>query len=121
MERLTARVDNKVIFAGDILNTANYEDAVFERLCELEDMFENGQAVELPCRVGDNVYLPCLADWGDIEHYTIETVGFDKNGFFFIVDDEDGERHYLDELGKDCFLTEDQAKARLKELKGDNK
>lgn len=47
-ERLTARVEGKVIFAGDLLNTPNYEKAIIDRLAELEDKIENGKLVELP-------------------------------------------------------------------------
>ena len=108
--------------AGSGMGITVYAQTVyndFELIGEVEDKIESGQLVELPCKVGDTVYLPCLADCGDLEHYTIKTVGFDKSGFFFIVDDEDGERHYLDEIGKDCFLIEAQAEVRLKELKGE--
>ena len=90
--------------------------AIYARLAELEDRLESGHLVEMPIKVGDTIYLPYLTDWGDIEHYTVIEVGIDTNEgweMWFVVDDEDGERHYFEEIGRDCFLTKTQAEACL--------
>ncbi len=73
-----------------------------------------------PCKVGTTVYLPCLDDNGEIETYTITEFVLDKDGLYFLVDDENRETHSIDIIGKDCFLDEEQAEQKLKEMGDSN-
>ena len=88
-------------------------------LCKAQKLADyllaNGVIVP-PCKVGDKVYLPCLNDWGDIENYTITEIVIDKDGLCFVVDDEDREAHSIEILGKEVFLTKEEAEKKLKEL-----
>ena len=80
--------------------------------CIVDYLLANGVIVP-PCKVGDKVYLPCLNDWGDIENYTITEIVIDKDGFCFVVDDEDREAHSIEILGKEVFLTKQEAEREL--------
>jgi hypothetical protein len=79
-------------------------------------LLANGVIVP-PCKVGDKVYLPCLKEWGNIENYTITEFELDNGGLWFVVDDEDREAHPIEIIGKEVFLTKEEAEAKLKELK----
>lgn len=89
---------------------------IYNRLAELEDKLCDGRLKEFTVKVGDTVYLPCYSDCGEIEYYTVIAVGYDNEGEFFAVDDEDKDIHRIDIIGKEVFLTPNAAEARLKEL-----
>lgn len=83
------------------------------RLAELEDKIENGTLIQLPCKVGDTVFLMAKANenlyYGD--YFTVEKIGFDKLGFY--VETERG----IFRKGN-IFLTKAEAEAKLKKIKG---
>lgn len=131
-KRLTARVENKVIFAGDLLNTPNYEKAIIDRLAELEDKIESGKLVEMPCEVGDTVY--CLIATGP--YGTLLTTGkvFERKVSRIIWDGKrweihserrdyygynDGDCNFYGYLDQESFTTKEAAEAKLAELRGE--
>lgn len=75
-----------------------------EKLCEYEDLEEQGRLTKLPCKVGDDVYYilgipnetPC----------TIDKCTFKLSD--------------INKIGKTLFLTKSAAEAKLKELRGIN-
>ena len=75
-----------------------------EKLCEYEDLEEQGRLPKLPCKVGDDVYYilgipnetPC----------TIDKCTFKLSD--------------INKIGKTLFLTREEAEAKLKELRGIN-
>lgn len=79
---------------------------LYRKLAELEDKIENGTLVELPCKVGDKVYV-IIEDWD--ENYST----------FYYLDEERFQFWHLDYLGKWVFLTKAEAEAKLRELKGE--
>lgn len=111
-ERLTARVENKVIFAGDLLNTPNYEKAIIDRLAELEDKIESGKLVELPCPLGSTVYVieETRTTSGKFVFGQIEECIFDSEEFDF---------DSLRDFGNTIFTTKEAAEAKLEELRGE--
>lgn len=87
------------------------------RLAELEDKIENGTLMELPCKVGDRIWVilgnnifgrkvKSIVIRGD--GYTIKTSN--TNGW------KDLEPYYNAEFGVIWFLTKAEAEAKLKEL-----
>lgn len=62
-KRLTKHVGGKLVLAKDetAYSEIYYESLLIKRalkrLCELEDKIEAGTLVELPCKVGDKVYV----------------------------------------------------------------
>lgn len=100
MERLTERIDNVPDGESGIwVKNHDYISAAI-KLAEYEDLEEQGRLVELPCAIGDKVYL--------------------------IVDDKVFEREVdpmflgvlWEEFNKSWFLTESEAEAKLKKLRG---
>lgn len=76
-----------------------------ERLKLYEDKLEKGKLVELPCKVGDTVYLVnseriCNKKVKDIVFYIDGDIGFNKYA-----------------IGKSIFLTREEAAKKLEELK----
>ena len=88
--------DNKVI---DLVN----------RLAELEDKIEQGTLIELPCKVGDKFYGICGFVIFEYTTLAIKLVKDHKICLCTIYDME-----YV--LGKDAFLTLEDAEKRFKEL-----
>lgn len=97
----------------------------FCRLAELEDKIENGTLVELPCKVGDNVYH--LSDKKICEEvvkqikYNIYNGEIDLLNSNIMTDDDyskDYNFYRISKLGKSLFLTKSEAEAKLRELRG---
>lgn len=101
----------------------------FEANCQLNELkgkIENGTLIELPCKVGDKVYflssrtireetvtnVECFISRGEIMLF---------NSYIFTndADDKYGNFYRLSKLGKSLFLTEAEAEAKLRELKGE--
>lgn len=72
-----------------------------------------GRLLVLPCKVGDTVYLPATDDWDDILSYEVVEMGIDRDGPYFVINDEDHDHIPMEELGKSVFLTREEAKKAL--------
>lgn len=115
MERLTGRDAYGDIVANEEMQIiasrgTTYDDLhniinhLAEKLCEYEDLEEQGRLPKLPCKVGDDVYYilgipnetPC----------TIDKCTFKLSD--------------INKIGKTLFLTKSAAEAKLKELRGIN-
>jgi hypothetical protein len=76
-KRLTKREGNEV-------HELAWNGEILHRLAGLEDKIENGTLIELPCKVGDTVFLMAKANknlyYGD--YFVVEKIGFDKLGFY---------------------------------------
>lgn len=142
-KRLTFRYESvdgtkQVGYSEKLIPCFNKQAMILNRLAELEDKIENGTLVELPCKVGDTVYKICpkcndkhngscencawrgcisycgcdvFGLWGDgkypPERCTI--VPYTMNWRFIPV--------VLKHIGTKVFLTCEEAKKRLEELK----
>lgn len=59
------RLTDKRIAHGGFIEYKNYDKfaklpnvrEIYDRLCELEDKIEQGKIVELPCKIGDEVWI----------------------------------------------------------------
>ena len=90
----------------------------FDRLGELEDKLENSTMIELPCKVGDEIYyIPSFVSRPRVLLGTIIAIRIEKYGYGVQIQ-ETPHNGYFDEitLGIDWFLTKEEAEARLKEL-----
>ena len=96
---------------------------VLRKLCEYEDLEEQGLLLRLPCKVGDVVY--------DIENYKVgvEWVdeGYDhlgRRGYYHNVYRQRIRKirfklEYLNKIGTSIFLTTEEAEAALAKIKGE--
>ena len=126
MERLTKwKTDGRIVFAGDGTPAENMckVPVALARLAHYEDMEEQGRLVELPCGVGDAVYM----ENGDDEspHFVdagkVFAIGIDESGIIWIsARYESGLKYYhtSDDIGKTLFLTRSEAEAALAEKEG---
>ena len=93
----------------------NYE--ILERLAHYEDLEEAGRLIELPCAVGDTVWVVDLGvdkkitkqiD-GEMWHRVVRERNITER--CFVISD-------YGQLGRYVFLTKEEAEAKLKELEG---
>ena len=94
-------------------------DAI-EAMRELQhykDLEEQGRLVELPCKVGDTVWS---TRWWDNKKISKKIDGetWYRDIFQHKITKEKFSLYDLDKIGKDVFLTKEEAEAKLKELKG---
>lgn len=74
-ERLTFRhksvVDGteQIGYTEKLIPCFNKQAMILNRLAELEDKIEQGTLIELPCKVGDTVYV--IATCSDVDMYRI--------------------------------------------------
>lgn len=130
MERLTERVNDRLIMmkqdSGD--NVPYYWDEgnfkVAEKLATYEDLEEQGLLVRLPCKVGDTVYRVNAGAKQPIIPMTVSEIHFlcyknERAVRFDAIGKEDmGESCYrLEDIGRIVFLTREEAKKKLEEMK----
>lgn len=111
---------------------ANYERFIetYDRLSELEDKIENGTLIELPCKVGDTVYIACKWDIDKVVQGTVFDLDISFNmkrhnflariyvNHDFIYSDTNKniiQNRYIF-YESEIFLTKAEAEAKLKEL-----
>lgn len=135
-KRLTKHVNGKLVLTKDetAYSEIYYESLLIkkalQRLAELEDKIEAGTLVELPCKVGDTVYvipsyinvklnLVCErcginADIANrVTSPCINHITFYKSGY--TISNEYDVLGRRESFGETWFLTYDEAEAKLKE------
>ena len=102
-----------------------------DKLAHYEDLEEQGRLIELPCKVGDDVYfipsktnyklnvLNHLEENNRVYHQKIERITIAKK-YYIVECDADREygtgRYFIkDSFGETWFLTKEEAEAKLKE------
>lgn len=109
--------ENKIplvkVLSGEYLYPA------IEKLAAYEDFEDQNLLVRLPCKVGDTVYVPTR---NFISELRIIMISVDMHGTYFrwmlnsgIYPNLDG--FSVSKLGKTVFLTREEAKNKLKEMK----
>lgn len=87
-------------------NLHNIINHLAEKLCEYEDLEEQGRLVKLPCKVGDTVYKADKVrekiKQYKVIHFETDQVDFDNYDYCF-----------LSHFGKTVFLTREEAEAEL--------
>lgn len=109
---------------------------IYQRLYELENILENGRLIELPCKVGDTVYVlreDSFAEdnykkkWHIAEGFVKKIYINTKNEIFLQIISwvdhklwsKDSRNYKISTFGKTIFLTKAEAEAKLKELRGE--
>lgn len=121
MERLTKRNSDGTVGISELryYNYNNFQKMA-QKLTEYEDLEEQGLLLRLPCKVGDIVYS--ITNDGKI--YPVKATREVRivNGVLHILCES---CKYVDlvsydDIGKTVFLTQAEAEAKLKELRGSN-
>lgn len=97
-----------------------------EKLKRYEDAEEQGLLIRLPCKVGDKIFLDFAGFGKDIDEFTVKDFHLDcfEDGKTILYCDYESNDKTLSgqidvmEFGKTVFLTEAEAKAKLKEMEG---
>ena len=128
MSRLTVNDLDKVAYSAwelcgmDADCTADCEgcfvNAIYLKLAHYEDLEEQGRLIELPCSLGDIVYVIwCTFDGFNIRETQITSIKWFPTGWYF----ETGElmpAFKPKDFGERIFTTKEEAEAKLAELKG---
>lgn len=132
MKRLTEKIGNTNCVKGCGSNckygfqhcrTEDWEncktiDDVIDKLAQYEDLEEQGLLLRLPCKVGNTVYS--IANDGKI--YPVKATREVRivDGVLHIICEscKYSDLVSYDDIGKTVFLTQAEAEAKLKELKG---
>ena len=128
MERLTERGSYGY---GDVYVRQNDYVTASKKLCEYEDLEEQGLLLRLPCKVGDTVY--CIyerytkcSEYGQVfEEYSCqgcECLECDSHKELYVQSQKayslDWIVSNLKRFGKTVFLTQEEAEKKLKEMRG---
>lgn len=142
MERLTKRLGSKgtVVFTqGKYEETIPAEMAVNEtrivlkKLCDYEDLEEQGSLMRLPVKIGDDIYkIPSKANYdlnvlngykanNRVYHQKVYSIVFSQSGWFVQCDKDSIHAPNVIcvdvEYGKTWFLTHIEAEKKLEEMK----
>lgn len=123
MERLT-NSDKEI---PTLVNNAEYWLEVYFKLKDIEDAEEQGLLLRLPCKVGDKIFLDFAGFGKDIDEFTVKDFHLDcfEDGEIILYCDYESNDKTLSaqidvmEFGKTVFLTKKEAKAKLKEMEGE--
>ena len=101
-----------------------------EKLKDYEDLEEQGRLIKLPCKVGDTVWdndfgIPCAYtitafSFGECEEYICEPITTKEAVFYYANSSGSITGSFAErEIGKSVFLSKAEAKAKMKELRGE--
>lgn len=121
MGRLTKRHGKHAVQIG---GETRRNDVGWLKLADYEDAEEQGRLIELPCAVGDEVYIPNERFPAEIEEIRItprgvfaEYVQYDRS--YEITEVWDAGSFCIEDVGKEVFFTQEEAERKLEELKGE--
>lgn len=113
MERLTERYDITPDGESDVWVKQHDYISAARKLCNYEDLEEQGLLVRLPCSIGTTVWDICGMD---IRENVVSGLEYDKGGKWFLWANED---ECLGELNVLVFLNREEAENKLEELKNE--
>ena len=111
MERLTERYDITPDGESDVWVKHHDYISAARKLCDYEDLEEQGLLVRLPCPIGTTVWDICGMD---IRENVLSGIECGKDGKQFLWANHD---EWLGELNDLVFLTREEAKKKLEEMK----
>ena len=127
MERLTERYDVTPDGESDVWVKQHDYISAARKLCDYEDLEEQGLLVRLPVKIGDMVWDN---DFGYPESYEIRAFSYGYCDSYVEPDIEDQIIFYyenysgsitgafpMSEIGKTVFLTREEAEKKLEEMK----
>lgn len=126
MERLTERYDITPDGESDVWVKQHDYISAAQKLCDYEDLEEQGLLVRFPCKIGDTVYRVNAGAKQPIIPMTVSEIHFlcyknERAVRFDAIGKEDmGENCYrLEDIGRIVFLTREEAEKKLEEMKNE--
>ena len=113
MERLTERYDITPDGESDVWVKQHDYISAARKLCDYEDLEEQGLLVRLPCPIGTTVWDICGMD---IRENVLSGIECGKDGKQFLWANHD---EWLGELNDLVFLTREEAEKKLEEMKNE--
>lgn len=113
MERLTERYDITPDGESDVWVKQHDYISAARKLCDYEDLEEQGLLVRLPCPIGTTVWDICGMD---IRENVLSGIECGKDGKQFLWANHD---EWLGELNDLVFLTREEAEKKLEEIQND--
>ena len=113
MERLTERYGIASDGESDVWVKQHDYISAARKLCDYEDLEEQGLLVRLPCPIGTTVWDICGMD---IRENVLSGIECGKDGKQFLWANHD---EWLGELNDLVFLTREEAAKKLEEMKND--
>ena len=127
----------KNIFKWDVIrHLRDFAETYREQLKEYQRLEKQGRPIKLPCKIGDDVwFVPSHINYklnilnhhreeNKICHQKVARITFRSNGWYLECDKDleyATDHILLDKMYKETwFLTKSEAKAKLKELRGNN-
>lgn len=133
MERLTKRIEDENTLLTEVGDTAckcfcdNYTlsgcwecpvGKAIEKLCDYEDLEEQGLLVRLPCKLNGTLYSINYSNKTIVENTVIKISMNDHVKRFNCIDDNLRERIFFSyRIGETVFLTREEAEKELEEMK----
>lgn len=111
MERLTERYDITPDGESDVWVKQHDYISAARKLCDYENLEEQGLLVRLPCPIGTTVWDICGMD---IRENVLSGIECGKDGKQFLWANHD---EWLGELNDLVFLTREEAEKKLEEMK----
>lgn len=113
MERLTERYDIAPDGESDVWVKQHDYISAARKLCDYEELEEQGLLVRLPCKVGDSVFIIVGKD---VSKQGIRKIEISDNGIIFKTNRQ--KRIFnVSEFEKSVFLTREEAVNKLEEMK----
>ena len=121
MERLTERYDITPDGESDVWVKQHDYISAARKLCDYEDLEEQGLLVRLPCKVGDIMFRINKGAKNPIIELTVTQINITRRSYNLEVIDRDcGELMcFKNDIGKTVFLTREDAEKKLEEIQND--
>lgn len=120
MGRLTERYDITPDGESDVWVKQHDYISAARKLCDYEDLEEQGLLVRLPCKLNGTLYSVNYSNKTIAENTIIKISINDHVKRFYCIDDNLRERIFFSRrIGENVFLTREEAEKKLEELKNE--
>lgn len=120
MGRLTERYDITPDGESDVWVKQHDYISAARKLCDYEDLEEQGLLVRLPCKLNGTLYSVNYSNKTIAENTIIKISINDHVKRFYCIDDNLRERIFFSRrIGENVFLTREEAEKKLEEVQND--
>lgn len=122
MERLTERYDITPDGESDVWVKQHDYISAARKLCDYEDLEEQGLLARLPCKVGDIMFRINKGAKNPVIELTVTQIDITTRSYNLeVIDRECGELMcFKSDIGRTIFLTREEAEKKLEEMEKDD-